>query len=216
MDFWRLCDELSVVQAALLIAGEDPSSIAEYVENWSAQDKPTGYEAAKSALKHAVLSGRINAIIRHASFPRGWEEEPVEGERIIIHEDRRQYIFKAEPDWHNTTILVDDLKAWLKERGFDSGFFFPTQQQGLPDYLNPHNSYYAPKLAAAIEVWNAISSNETMHKGKTPKQAMLKWLRENAAHYGLTNDDGRPSEQAIEEIAKIANWNPKGGAPKTP
>jgi hypothetical protein len=25
MDYWRLCDELSVVQAALLVIGEDPS-----------------------------------------------------------------------------------------------------------------------------------------------------------------------------------------------
>jgi hypothetical protein len=31
LDYWRLCDELNVVEAALLVAGEDPSC-AEYTE----------------------------------------------------------------------------------------------------------------------------------------------------------------------------------------
>jgi hypothetical protein len=54
-----------------------------------------------------------------------------------------------------------------------------------------------------------------MH-GTTAKQAMMKWLRRHADQYGLTKDDGNPNEQGIEEIAKIANWDSKGGAPKTP
>ena len=45
---------------------------------------------------------------------------------------------------------------------------------------------------------------------------MMKWLRRHADQYGLTKDDGNPNEQGIEEIAKIANWDSKGGAPKTP
>jgi hypothetical protein len=53
-------------------------------------------------------------------------------------------------------------------------------------------------------------------KGKTVKQALLKWLRKNADKFGLTKDDGNPNEQGIEEIAKISNWDTKGGAPKTP
>jgi len=32
LDYWRLNDELSIIQAALLIAGEDPSATAPYVE----------------------------------------------------------------------------------------------------------------------------------------------------------------------------------------
>jgi hypothetical protein len=30
-DYWRLCDELSVIQAALLVVGADPASDQEYV-----------------------------------------------------------------------------------------------------------------------------------------------------------------------------------------
>jgi len=52
--------------------------------------------------------------------------------------------------------------------------------------------------------------------GKTPKQALAKWLREHAAEFGMTDDEGKPNETGIEEAAKMANWQPGGGAPKTP
>jgi hypothetical protein len=44
----------------------------------------------------------------------------------------------------------------------------------------------------------------------------VKWLREHAAKFGMTDDDGKPNETGIEEAAKVANWQPTGGAPKTP
>jgi hypothetical protein len=44
----------------------------------------------------------------------------------------------------------------------------------------------------------------------------MKWLRENASEFGLSDDDGKPNETGIEETAKVANWQPGGGAPKTP
>ncbi len=36
LDYWRLCDELTVVQAALLITGEDPGVAPDWVINWDA------------------------------------------------------------------------------------------------------------------------------------------------------------------------------------
>lgn len=53
-------------------------------------------------------------------------------------------------------------------------------------------------------------------KGKSPKQALSKWLREHAAEFGLSDEEGKPNETGIEEAAKVANWQPGGGAPKTP
>jgi hypothetical protein len=52
LDYWRLCDELTIVQAALLIAGCDPSVDAEYIEGWRPGERPLGYEAAKTAISH--------------------------------------------------------------------------------------------------------------------------------------------------------------------
>ena len=58
-------------------------------------------------------------------------------------------------------------------------------------------------------------SDETATKGKSAKQALVKWLREHAAEYKLSDDEGKPNELGIEECAKVANWQEKGGAPKT-
>jgi hypothetical protein len=33
----------------------------------------------------------------------------------------------------------------------------------------------------------------------------MKWLREHAADFGLTDEDGKPNETGIEEAAKVAN-----------
>ena len=41
-------------------------------------------------------------------------------------------------------------------------------------------------------------------------------MLKNADQFGLIKEDGTSNKQGIEEIAKIANWNIKGGAPKTP
>ena len=101
----------------------------------------------------------------------------------------------------------------MTNRGFRTGFFFPSS---LPDYLDQENEHYSPKLAASISVWEAVTSDPALMRGTSAKQAMMKWLRRNADKFGLTKEDGNPNEQGIEEIAKIANWDAKGGAPKTP
>lgn len=66
-----------------------------------------------------------------------------------------------------------------------------------------------------MKAWLATQSDEDL-RGKHPKQALLKSLRESAAEFGLTDDEGKPMETTIGDIAKIANWQQKGGAPKTP
>jgi hypothetical protein len=42
------------------------------------------------------------------------------------------------------------------------------------------------------------------------------WLRKHADEYGLTGKDGNPNQLGIEEICKVANWKPSGGATPTP
>jgi len=99
----------------------------------------------------------------------------------------------------------------LASRGFRTGFFFPNATDS-PNFLDRGNPRYAPKLAAAVLAWQAV----TDPCGKHPKQALMRWLREHAAEFGLTDDEGKPNETGIEEVAKVANWQPGGGAPKTP
>lgn len=54
MDYWRLCDELTIVQAALLVAGEDPATSGAFVENWEYDKRPSGYEAVKTAITYRI------------------------------------------------------------------------------------------------------------------------------------------------------------------
>jgi hypothetical protein len=190
LDYWRLCDGLSVIQAALLIIGEDPAQSQEYIDGWAPDGRPPGYDAARAALINAIEGKRLHA-------------------NIADREDAEV------PDWHRTTIAVEDLKTWLTSRGFTTGFFFPKPDPG-PDYLVPFHPHYSPKLAAAIGAWKAISADDQLRRGKSVKQALMTWLRKHANEFELTKDDGNPNEQGIVDVAKIANWDTKGGAPKTP
>jgi len=194
LDYWRLCDTLSVIQAALLIVGQDPSADQHYVEGWDPENRPVGYEAAKAALQNAVMSEKLKANISYEMT--GYNNEP-------------------DPDWRRTTVRVIDLKIWLSDRGVEGGFFFPRGPSG-PAYLDPQCATYAPKLAAAVRVWSAVSENPDLQRGKSVKEALKVWLRQNGNLFGLTKDDGNPNEQGIEDVAKVANWDTSGGAPRTP
>ena len=207
LDYWRLCDELSVVQAALLISGIDPATCQNHIDGWESYLRPEGYEPAFAALKHAINAKRLKAIIKHSA----------NYEHFYYQDDESvgDWTPAKEVNWHLTTVAVDDLKRWLLSRGFQTGFFFP-EAANVPNYLDSHNSYYAPKLAAAVRAWEATTLDGENLKGKTPKQRLEKWLRENAGQYGLTKEDGNPNEQGIEQISKVANWKPEGGAAKTP
>jgi len=200
LDYWRLCDELTVIQAALLTVGNDPSSDQVYVEKWEPETRPVGYEAAKAAITNALRGNAIKGKL----IPL--YEYDINGNSVGTIEDSINLM--------ESRVDVESLRAWLASRGIRSGFFFPNATD-TPDYLDNNHPRYAPKLAAAVRAWLATSDVNAL-KGKSAKQALLKWLREHAAEYKLSNDEGTPNEQGIEECAKVANWQEKGGAPKTP
>jgi hypothetical protein len=215
LDYWRLCDEVTIIQAALLIICVDPAKSQDYITNWTAQNRPVGYDASLAALTHAILAGRLKATIRRSAREYGFMDEPSEDESVSTDGEGRHILYKNNPDWGLTTIIVDDLRTWLRGRGIKTGFFFPEETDSA-DYLNPADPHYAPKLAAAISAWEAMKNDSSAMRGRTAKQAIVTWLRRHADQYGLTKDDGSPNEQGIEEVSKIANWDSKGGAPKTP
>lgn len=195
LDYWRLAEEMTIVDAALLVAGCDPGSEAANVERWEVQDRPIGYEAAKRAILNALRSKAIDGQVRpDVEFTSHGDEYEVPGSVSIY-----------------SLINVESLREWLQRRGFSTGFFFPNGV-GSAEYLNPSHPRYAPKLAAAVRAWQAV----TDPRGRHPKQALSKWLREHAADFSLSDEDGKPNETGIDEAAKVANWQPGGGAPKTP
>lgn len=239
---WRLVDPFTVHQAAALIADVEPTMVT-FNENgevlindpsgWSGDIEIMWIKTAFTALVNAINAGKLKAIIRRTVWQQGWNEEPNFdlgerwAEKIELLESeveeawgtnptylkQAKFIYRVEPDWGKTTIERIHLQEWLIRNGILTGYFFPDSIE-IPDYLNQSHSRYAPKLAATIHAWLAF--NEAEGKGKSAKQFLMKWLRENAAHYRLSDDEGKPNETGIEECAKVANWQDKGGAPKTP
>lgn len=237
LDYWRLCEEFNIVQAALLVVGEDPS-LAEYAENWQLENRPKGYEGAKTA-----ICGGLKNFVRYKNESDELEaqtenlrvEYSYAPDMLVENEDYLSSLcsrsisgtlvrqseldingndtgfIEGTVDVYRSMVNADSLKRWLRLKGFTTGFFFPDPVETM-GFLDPLHSRYAPKLAATVRAWHAVTD-----AGKrSPKQALDKWLREHAAEFNLTNDEGKPIEQAIEECSKVANWNAKGGATKTP
>lgn len=190
IDYWKLCTEYSVVQAALLTCGHDPDAYQYRVEDQAKQ--PTGYNAVRSALRNAILSGSLEANARYS-----------------------QGDFDSPPtlNLHDTTIHFADLARFLKTSGFSSPVF---ERPSVSTEDEAADFAYPPKLAAANKAWAAVTANPALLVGKSPKQALEKWLIENSADLQLLNRDGTVNRTGIEEICKVANWKPSGGATPTP
>lgn len=190
---WRLCETLTIPQAALLMIGCDPENLECEVEITHGSKPPEGYGPCKAALISAIAEGKVNGKLMY------YDSDFSDEKNLSVID---------------SSVEVGSLKDWLLEKGFHEHFFF------FPDgvereFLDSDHPRYAPKLAAAVTAWRAFDDPEAQ-KAKTPKQAIMKWLRENARRFELSDEDGNPIESAIEEVAKIANWQPKGGAPTTP
>lgn len=208
LQHWRLCTELSIIQAAFLIIGQDP-----HPDTPPRRDTPE-FQATFTALKSAVL----NEYLPTVTWKFTWlVQRQLQKERMLSpSRSGRGTTFSMDTinsnnimesiDWLQTIVRVDDLCAWLRSRGITTGFFL--EQAGL-DYLNTNHPYYSPRLAAAVQAWQAISDTPGGMTRKTPKQALLTWLTENRERFqNLSN-------QSIEEAAKVANWK-QGGAAETP
>jgi hypothetical protein len=207
MEYWRLCDELTAEQAALLLIGVDPADKKAFsIDNEWRTVPPEGFEAILAAVTGAVIQEAVQASIVHAEITRRIED----ADGCMAYET----ITTENPDWGKTKICVESLKRWLSHKGWRNNFFFPDMIEGVPDYLNPDHKFYAPKLAAAVKAWEAVTKSENLLKNKSPKQALDKWLRDHAREFGLTSKHGNPLNEAVEQISKVANWQPQGGAVK--
>ncbi|ACT58321.1 hypothetical protein [Hirschia baltica] len=197
-DVWRLSEELSIKDSALLINWYLPEQF-EHVEGWGHSDQPSGYLATRNAICGAIRRKKLNA-------QNVWNVEQF-GDLNAISFLEVEGSFNVE----QTMVLVDDLVDWLKSRRHFRSPFFAESIIG-PAYLDKSNNRYAPKLAAAVKAWEALE--DQFNTKLSPKQNLQRWLRLHANEYGLADDDGKPRESTIEEIAKIANWSLIGGAPK--
>ncbi|NOX94635.1 MAG: hypothetical protein GXP04_05920 [Alphaproteobacteria bacterium] len=193
IDFWKLCDQLTIEHAALLVAGHNPSDHFG-VEHRNIGKQPDGYDGAK----HAIISGL--------------RKETIDGKFAYdqpYNDDGEPYV-----NVQQSFVDVDSLKAWLTSKNVTRHFFF-FPESNVSEYLDKGHTRYSAKLAAAVTAWNWLDDKSKL-EGKTPKQAVQKWLRKHAAEYGICDDDGKPNESVVASISQIVNWQTKGGAPRTP
>ena len=198
---WRLDPFIPLGDAAALVAGYEPTQVGRCQSDTYFELNFPDYRPVVMAMIGAVMIGELDAQVEYR-VRKVRDLDPVAEASGVT----------SEVDPSRTRIRVDDIRSWLELKGHRTGFFFPEAPADTADYLDSSHSRHAPKLAAAVRAWQAVTDLE----GKTPKQALMKWLRENGAKFQLTDDEGRPNEQGIEECAKVANWAPGGGASKTP
>ena len=213
-NYWRLCDSLSIKQAALLIMGIDPESeIGTYCEGWKPHERPKGYGAVTQALTASLLS----ALIKGKHFCLS--ETDINGN--FIGE------IPGTTDIDRSTMGSGSITAWLKGQGVKTGFFFPMATD-TPDYLDPGHPRYAPKLAAAVRVWQAME-DENLRKTGKPIADMTAWLESRYKEFGLVHKQGGKNTRgeathkvgdrnggAITQVSQVANWEGEGRAPTTP
>lgn len=229
MDYWRLSDEFSVVDAAILITGNDPSDKTpegsgdlDIPTEWVQKTNHDGFEAVFKALKNAVLSNKLPASV---AFPVGdgnhvgaREFSAVLRKGTKVFQSRELSFWRhdalvflqVEPDWTRTLIELPNLRAWLRGRDVFPEFFFP---KGDPQsFMNKEHPRFSGKLACAVAAWKAVLIPA---KNKTPKQTVEAWVIANGVQYGLANGEGTVPQTAVDEIAKVVNWQPQGGAART-
>lgn len=231
---WRLAADLSVVDAAVLIVGANPSDFEALrgYSTWDARQTgsysvaedaqaPAGFDAAFAAMRAAILKGNLKAQL---TYPQDRRSFATDGLRIITTADLSRVTingadgslpgghiltFQREPHWGASMLDVDDLKAWLRSRGVTTGFFFAKAEAAPADFLDPEHERFAPELALAVSAWTGLADQPSFKRGV--KAAIEAWI---AANPDAWRGDEPASDSAKERIATVVNWKPKGGMPK--
>lgn len=234
--FWRLHDEVSVVNAAILMVGGDPSDKEELWDEgtrdtyWAQKLSYPGYEAALGALKSAIRRGEIKASIAYPienAGPDNWRKTSfkviaakdlweilTEAETDIfgLAADRPPVQISREPDWGETNLEVESLRRWLRSKGAEDGFFVSVFDVFGADepaqFKDSSHDHFSAELDLAVKAWSALAS-EQKFKG-SPKAAIEAWINANPDAW-LGED--RLSGSAKERIVTLANWRKSGGAP---
>ncbi len=209
-DYYRLVEDFTIHEAAVLIANDSPNNVrysnydGEVCYYIDGTEKNKIFSICVTAITRAIEKEKLPATIRTGSRqPNFYESKNSNG--------YKEWIPIGDIDPTKTTIEREDLRAWLKQRGFNQGFFFPENYKNDIPYLNPDNPHYPKKLAALVAAWEAAdqTAEHDPSTNKNPITFVKKWLIENADKFNLK--DNNQKEAFFEDLAAICNWNVKGG-----
>ncbi|WP_074381554.1 hypothetical protein [Bartonella doshiae] len=212
LEFWRLFDKLTLPQAAFLIIGLNPGKYEVvdklYPENSTVRCRNNDVLTLSAATQFRTVYNGMLTAGKNNQLKVEWAYDFCDG------------IYG-----HDSSVNVEDLKRWLSSFGLRPAFFFPQvdsheiseadshkSKEQKYAFQDPKHPRYTPKLAAVVAAWEAM---DTVEQSKNAKHTLKKWLEQNAAQYKLLNQSGKLKKDVIEQLASVANWQPKGGAPKT-
>lgn len=210
LDLWRKCPYLTVDEAMNLILEVKPKLYRFDYEKESnmPSDAVPIYRALIKDIQEFKLCLYFNGT-------KATDESALNQLNVVSYDE-----FLYSCWWHQGKILTEDLKAWLRSKGYPSAFF-AIKPANIPDYMNADLEEYSYKLAAAVKAWEHFYARRGDIKGRSLKGHIKAWLTEHADHLNLLKKDKKgkklsePNETAIEEIAKVVNWKPEGGAPES-
>lgn len=226
LDLWRLSARVSVENAAILIAGGNPSATADYFMH---ERVTPGFTAVLAALKDAIRSGDLRAQLFYAAFkiyPQGdskkvWYAVIADSElrgqlpnaEVLFEDGRDGVIIEGEPDWGSTMLAVGDIKQWLMSRGRTHGFFFSEPDPILhveDEFSSRGIDLFPPELALAVAAWRGVAGVNRAVRGA--KAAIEVWIE---AHPEAWRGPEPLTLGGKQRVAMVANWNRKGGAPRS-
>ena len=144
LEAWRLAEELSVFDAAVLICGGNPDTVLS--TNKDLEPKPlegVDYEGFGGVLKALIAAIRRNKIAARLAFKaydgperpeanfsvvyieRGRIETDLDNDPLFMLADGDTWeaewadklVIENEPLWDKSMVDVEDLKRWLSSRG---------------------------------------------------------------------------------------------------
>ena len=203
LDRWRKSPYVTVDEAMNLILGVVPGTYRfDYIEEAS---MPPEAVPIYRKLIHDIRKFQIYLCYNGIKIT---DELSLNRANVVSHDE---YLHSCW--WHHGKILTDDLRKWLQRNGFPSTFF-ESKPTKIPDYLNSDLEEHSYKLAAAVKAWEHFYTRGLTNRKKSLKQNIEAWLTEHAKSLNLLYNK-KVSKQMIEDIAKIVNWKPEGGAPKS-
>ena len=178
---------MTVTQAALYLSGHNPSFGADIVESQIDLERPKNYDPIKQIILGGLRRGEIKGhLVPLYGCDAGGSRSPID------------HSIDPEPvddDMNSVQIFLEARGLKLASRA---------RKSRLPD-----------KLRASKDAFLAGLKSIPL-RGKTRKQVLTDWLKQNAAEYGLVDDRDKPITHSIDEIARVANPDPAGGAPERP
>lgn len=239
----RLCDDFSVIDAAILIADGDPYLTETYLsgdENGDVEEltrkviwQQNGVEAAFKSLSSAVLHGRIQANVKiravvESNIPDDILFEPLGPRQVavpikgnILEQLAR---LKAGGEVHWNELRLETVPDWdLTTVNVTDLKVWLTARNLRPSFFFDDAEPQQPDFLDlghaffAPELALAVTAWQTVVadplRARSPKAMIQDWLEKSGQAHW--KGDEPLSNAAKERISTLINWERRGGAPRT-